>query len=654
MFKLASKLLITFLLFLLLITNNSLAFHETNSLKKQVNTEWDEAKSKRQFCATKTKANAYENLKIDQNTGQPAIDENSGDPVTETVFKIDISGYHMIQPIKIEKNKIYPKPLNGLNFKRDDNWSKLKFLEFLKILCLQDSLMGRPETFKDSYLEGFYKEVAVDNGFIDKNGDADYNIKIYEGLLGKDILKKGITIHNPNAVYYIPDYLFQSYDKLKKDKKEADKIQKEKEEKERKAKLKKQREDALTKGNAAWLSENKGIWIGKFKKKLNEYVKIIDQLHKSRSQLTDKLTSYEKTINEVSKKLGQAFQIVDPTIKEVKAQKKELLKNQDEYLSDTTLKEFTRLFEKIKKKNFEGYANYQSLENIIEKANNSKSAKDFVGKEGYTIKWFKKTRQITSDKIGLIKQFEDLEDKPLGSGSDIDADNMKDLLRQITEEIDNIDTYITIPIDEMLALDEELSSQIPYEKYAIYTVVFLVLVAGGFFIFFQSRKIDNLSEGSKSADKKFEELEDQLKDTSEHIKQAKRTSTRGQPTFSTQEEEPVVEKPKTQEAIYIAKYEELLSDYKDSLDDFTKVAGFKQKWNGLALSRKERQDGTKTILINSNRAFEKCEIWCVNYSDKYFAFPGATVRSNMAEPAVIRRGGAGFVVDRQGKLIFPD
>ena len=43
-----------------------------------------------------------------------------------------------------------------------------------------------------------------------------------------DILKKGITIHNPNAVYYIPDYLFQSYDKLKKDKEEADKIQKEK------------------------------------------------------------------------------------------------------------------------------------------------------------------------------------------------------------------------------------------------------------------------------------------------------------------------------------------------------------------------------------------------------------------------------------------
>ena len=71
----------------------------------------------------------------------------------------------------------------------------------------------------------------------------------------------------------------------------------------------------------------------------------------------------------------------------------------------------------------------------------------------------------------------------------------------------------------------------------------------------------------------------------------------------------------------------------------------------------------------------------MNFSDKYFAFPGSSVKSNMAaymnldfekasrdfkgvfaissgssystEPAVLRRGGAGFVVDRVGKLIFP-
>ena len=145
---------------------------------------------------------------------------------------------------------------------------------------------------------------------------------------------------------------------------------------------------------------------------------------------------------------------------------------------------------------------------------------------------------------------------------------------------------------------------------------------------------------------------------------------------------PKTEKPKTPEEIIKSKYEELVSDYKEALEDFSKVAGFKQKWNGLALSRKERQDGTKTILTNSSRAFEKAGIWCLNFSDKYFAFPGSTVKSNMAtymnmefmkagqdfkgvfsisegssystEPAVIRRGGAGFVVERVGKLVFPN
>ena len=89
----------------------------------------------------------------------------------------------------------------------------------------------------------------------------------------------------------------------------------------------------------------------------------------------------------------------------------------------------------------------------------------------------------------------------------------------------------------------------------------------------------------------------------------------------------------------------------------------------------------KTILINSTRAFEKAEIWCVNFSDKYFAFPGSSVKSNMAaymnldfekasrdfkgvfaissgssyitDPALLRRGGAGFVVEKPGKLTFP-
>ena len=141
------------------------------------------------------------------------------------------------------------------------------------------------------------------------------------------------------------------------------------------------------------------------------------------------------------------------------------------------------------------------------------------------------------------------------------------------------------------------------------------------------------------------------------------------------------EPPKTPEEITFGKYEEMVNNYKEALDNFSKVAAFKQKWNGLALTRKERQDGTKTVLINSSRAFEKSEIWCMNFDDRYFALPGSTVKSNMAtymnldfekaqrdlkgvfsissgssyftEVCLLRRGGAGFVVERIGKLQFP-
>ena len=41
-----------------------------------------------------------------------------------------------------------------------------------------------------------------------------------------------------------------------------------------------------------------------------------------------------------------------------------------------------------------------------------------------------------------------------------------------------------------------------------------------------------------------------------------------------------------------------MSDYKEAIDDFSKVAKFKQKWSGLALNRKESQDGNKTSLIS--------------------------------------------------------
>ena len=99
------------------------------------------------------------------------------------------------------------------------------------------------------------------------------------------------------------------------------------------------------------------------------------------------------------------------------------------------------------------------------------------------------------------------------------------------------------------------------------------------------------------------DLEDKIKDTSEQIKTVGRTAAIAQQSGITSTPEPVQEIPKTPEEIISAKYDELASEYKEALEDFSKVAAFKQKWNGLALNRKERQDGSKTILINSNQAF---------------------------------------------------
>ena len=223
-----------------------------------------------------------------------------------------------------------------------------------------------------------------------------------------------------------------------------------------------------------------------------------------------------------------------------------------------------------------------------------------------------------------------------------------------------------------------------FNLFCIGVIIFLVICIGGYFIFnsSQKRKKEREDAENKIASLK-DDLEGKLKDTSEQIKSVSRTAARSQQTpLENEAPEPIQEQPKTPEEIIAEKYDELVSDYKEALEDFSKVSGFKQKWHGLALSRKERQDGTKTILINSTRPFEKAEIWCVTFSEKYFAFPGSTVKSNMAtymnldfekagrdfkgvfaissgssystEPSVLRRGGAGFVVERIGKIIFPN
>ena len=118
-----------------------------------------------------------------------------------------------------------------------------------------------------------------------------------------------------------------------------------------------------------------------------------------------------------------------------------------------------------------------------------------------------------------------------------------------------------------------------------------MIVAGiGAYIYFQNKKISSLSSATKSAGKKFSELEGQLKSTSDQIRSV--ASRKHESSGTSGRTEPVSEKPKTQEEIIANKFDDLVSDYREALENFSKVASFKQKWSGLALNRKERQDGS--------------------------------------------------------------
>ena len=711
MFKNIVKVLITFLLSTLIITSNTSAFHKKNAKSDIKQTEWDGSKDKKNdfenyskidFCAQKAKGTKFEKQVkvegkpvIDQNTGEQTIDED-GKKVYETevivkeYFRIEVDGYHLAKPSNTD-GKLFPT-LPKLNF--NANWKKLKLLELLKMYCLQDITKDRPAQFKGSYLEGFYTQVAADNNFFKMDSeDGDYNKIVSEGPLGDDIFKEGIIINNTNAVWYVPDFLIEENLKnINEEEKERKRILEEKE-KERIRKLEEERQrnirEAEDKGNKQWILDNKKNYLTKFKNKREEYEKEIENLIKKRAWLTAKVKDYEEKVEQVKEDIDIAFDELDNNDQEIKDRKRQIRKDKKIYLSKVDLEDFKNKLKKIKKIKFKKYENYISLNNIIKRAEKSDDAKDFVGKTGFINSLLKKfgiePRQ-RGNSPGLIKEFESLENSPLGSGYKIDNSRMNELDRDIKEKNIDIDDFISKPLQELVAYDntlEEEKAKFPLMKYAIYLVIFLVVVAAvlSLILYLRKAKEDLKEEAEQKVGSLKSDLEDKLKHTSEQIRSVRTSSIRQSQSQS--EAQPVVkEEPKTPEQIIADKYDELISDYNDALDDFSKVAGFKQKWNGLALSRKERQDGTKTALISSSRAFEKAEIWCVTFSDKYFAFPGSTVKSNMAaymnldfekatrdfkgvfsassgssyitEPCVLRKGGAGFVVERSGKIIFPN
>ena len=150
--------------------------------------------------------------------------------------------------------------------------------------------------------------------------------------------------------------------------------------------------------------------------------------------------------------------------------------------------------------------------------------------------------------IGYLAEFEDIEYQKLGSK--IDEANIESLKKDIIKEINNIQEYITGPLDKIVNLDEELSDNIPILQYSIFAGIFLIVIAVIVYIYLQSRRISSLRRETDTAGKKFSDIEGKLRDTSEKIKTAGRQG-RGRSTIAdTTTPEPVKESSQNSRANY--------------------------------------------------------------------------------------------------------
>ena len=646
MYKSLIKITLSIFLSILLINSNSFAFHKYNNQTTEI---YEKSELTKEEIAAKHCA-----LKVKKWT------EDGAQVVKDDLIGYKITGYHKTQKITAPKKWDFEIPANNTvvkehlkkliylevdMFLNEEKLSKqnpkggISLEEFLKVICLQYDEKERPQKFeKNSSMHDLFLKIAEKNQLL-KNDKPNIKEK-----LSTKIYTEGLIIDEPNVVYFIPDYLIAKSNKIEL------------------AKLK--HEETVKANNAEkdWIAQNKQPLLDEIDKKISEFDDQIKKINNSYDKLK---IDYENFIDEFKNKIVEVEDLledVDRTKNDIKEKAKVLRSNKREFLNTDILDNLRSKFKSVKKVKGKHYDVYKSLDNLRDAvAGSNKKSKFTKKKKGYLVQW----ERLKNSKLN---------DKQQNNINDLDKE-IKQAKSNITNNIDNL-------ILEIENLEEEFGSKLPWNLIIIGIVVLIIIIGVGTYVYLNNRRIQKLQE---EADKKVgslkSDLEGRLKDTSEQIRSVGRAAARSGQTGTSQQDQVVEDKPKTQEEIIAAKYDDLISDYREALDDFTKVVKFKQKWNGLALSRKERQDGTKTILISSPRAFEKADIWCVTFSDKYFAFAGSTVRSNMAtymnldfekasrefkgvfsistgtnytcEPSVLRKGGAGFVVERAGKIVFP-
>lgn len=668
------KLILTVFFSTLLINTHLLAFHKNGTLDKIIEVQEGIKKKDIQSNHCAVQVEKIIPPKKEDNKEQTEKTKEDGILIINEKTKYSVIDYHgeFLEAPKELDFSILKNKIGGILY-LGPNYTIEQLLDYY---CIQE----QPEENKDTLFKKANKTLLDTIAEINEYSGKDSKI---EGKIFDDGKIK-LFIEGKQLIYAKAQFIIDEENRIQvlKAKEAEDKRIADQKRKERNA-----RKNAEKKGNEQWISENKANFLDLFEKKLNEYENKISDLETKRKNLKTNLDIFEQFMSDAEEDSKNAIaDLVNRDNQQIKDLREILRDNIKEYLSKNDFEGYKLKFKNIEKVNFKKYRNYTTLKDLIKRAEKSKKAKDFVGKDGFEIKLPDflggKTKKITGDKIGFIQEFKNIEKRELGSGSVEDEENMDQLNKSIEDHSENIKNYVNFKVDELKALDEELGQRIPWNLIIIGAVIAIIIIAAGVYLYFQRKEMDQLKrEAEEKVGSLKNEFEGKLKSTSEQIKSVSRNTQSSQQN-SLKAEEIVEEKPKTPEEIIAEKYDELVSDYKEALDDFTKVAGFKQKWHGLALSRKERQEGTKTILINSSRAFEKAEIWCVTFSDKYFAFPGSTVKSNMAtymnldfekasrdfkgvfavstgssyttEPCVLRRGGAGFVVERVGKIIFPN
>ena len=647
MFKKFLKVSISLIFFCLFISSNVFAFHKYNYKKNHEIYEKSDLTKEEitgKHCALKTKVWKEDNVQVTK-------DDKLGYKIT---------GYHSNLKIKADEIWKFEIPLNNNVTKKhlkklvylkadmflnEEDLSKasskgITLEDFLKIICLQYDEKERPiELDKKSSMYELFIKIAEKNQLL-KNDKPNIKAK-----LTTKIYTEGLIINEPNVVFFIPDYLIAENEEIEQAKTKYDDglklITKEKD----------------------WITDNKQPLLDEIDKKISEFDDEISKVNKDYDNLK---INYENFVGDFKNKIIEVEDLledIDRSQKDIKEKAKKLRSNKREFLNTDILDNLKSKFKSTKKVKGKYYDVYKSLDKLRDTVAGSNKQSRFTDKKkGYLVKW----QRLEKSKLN-IKQRNNIDEL---------SEEIKKVKSNIINNVDNL-------IQEIESLEEEFGNKFPWKLIIIGIIVFLIICGVGAYVYLNNRRIKNLQE---EADKKVgslkSDLEDKFKNTTEQIKSATRNAARAQQSMSTSQIESAPIKAKTPEEIISSQYDELVSDYKEALEDFSKVAAFKQKWHGLALSRKERQDGTKTVLVSSSRAFEKAEIWCLTFSEKYFAFPGSSVKSNMAiymnfdfqkadvdfkgvfaissgstystEPAVIRRGGAGFVVDRIGKISFPD